>query len=50
MYAVFIGPGYQRLVNNAGDWVVAESLQVIHVAKMLCVRLNITTREEIEGG
>ena len=42
------GPGtdYVRLVRDSGNDAAAESLQLMHVAKMLNVRIHVTTQYE----
>ena len=49
------GPDYVGLVRASGDDAAAESLQLMHVAKMLNVRIHVTTEhvvpilETVEG-
>jgi hypothetical protein len=51
MYIDSYPPGldkpYARLVRDCGDDAAAESLQLMHVAKMLNVRIHVTTEHEV---
>ena len=38
---------YEQLVRNCGDAHAAESLQLMHVAKMLNVRIHVTTEHQV---
>ena len=40
------GPDYVGLVRASGHDAAAESLQLMHVAKMLNVRIHVTTRDD----
>ena len=40
-------PDYEQLVWDCGNAHAAESLQLMHVAKMLNVRIHVTTQHEV---